>query len=252
MIDVHAHLADPVFDGDRSEVLQRAAAAGVQRVVTVGENLSDAERVLQLSVDHPMLAPCAGLYPTILDRDQLQMTLDFIRLHRDSLIAIGEIGMDRWVIKEDTQRALQRDLFREQVKLSIELDLPVNVHSRSAGQRTIAALLEWGARRVLMHAFDGRAAAAREGVRAGYFFSIPPSIVRSRQKQKLVRSLPLEQLLLETDSPVLGATTDQRNEPSQVFVSCKAIAEIHQLDQYEVARTTTDNARRLFGDRLIE
>jgi len=95
---------------------------------------------------------------------------------------------------------------------------------------------------VLMHAFDGRAVAARAGLDAGFYFSVPPSIVRSRQKQKLVRALPLDRLLLETDSPVLGATPTERNEPACVRTSLSAVAEAHGVAEEHVAEETTKNA----------
>jgi TatD DNase family protein len=104
----------------------------------------------------------------------------------------------------------QRRLCLRFVDLALELDLPLNVHSRSAGRQTIAALLERGARRVQMHAFDGKTTTTRSAVDAGFYFSIPPSIVRSRQKQKLVHHLPLGCLLVESDSPVLGPRAGER------------------------------------------
>ena len=97
-----------------------------------------------------------------------------------------------------------RGIFSGFIDLALELDLPLNVHSRSAGRHTVRLLLERGARKVLLHAFDGKASSALAAVEAGYFFSIPPSVVRSRQKQKLLKQLPVSCLLVETDSPVLG------------------------------------------------
>ncbi|MBP7148046.1 MAG: TatD family hydrolase [Acidobacteria bacterium] len=252
LVDAHAHLGDAAFDADRPAVLARAAAAGVARIVTVGETLDDARRILALAGEHPQIAPAAGLYPTHLDLAAAREVERFIREHRERLFAIGEVGLDHWVVKDDADLQLQREIFLGQVRLARELDLPLNVHSRSAGRRTIAALVEAGAGRVLLHAFDGRAGAALEGVRAGFFFSVPPSIVRSPQKQKLVRALPLERLLLETDSPVLGPIPGERNEPANVLVALRAIAEIKRLAEDEVARATTANARRLFGERLLD
>jgi TatD DNase family protein len=102
-----------------------------------------------------------------------------------------------------------------------------------------------------MHAFDGKASAALPAVEAGYYFSIPPSVVRSRQKQKLVKNLPLSCLLLETDSPVLGPTPDERNEPANVRISINAIAEIKGLHEAEVIEAVTENTRRLYGNSII-
>ena len=117
---------------------------------------------------------------------------------------------------------------------------------RSVGRQTIAALLERGARRVQMHAFDGKASTARPAVEAGYYFSVPPSILRSRQKQKLVHHLPLGCLLVESDSPVLGPQAGERNEPANVVSSLQAIAEIKQLPLEQVVEAVGRNAARLY------
>jgi len=216
-------------------------------VVAVGENLRDAERNLELARLHPELRPAAGLYPTELDEGAAAELAAFVRLNRDALVAIGEVGLDHWKVKGEEERGLQRRIFSLFVDLSIETGLPLNVHSRSAGRHAIALLLERGARGVQLHAFDGKASSALPAAEAGYYFSIPPSIVRSRQKQKLVGRLPLERLLLESDSPVLGAAPGERNEPSGVMHALTAIAEIKGLDPGCVAEAMRENALALYG-----
>ena len=246
LFDAHAHLYAAAFADDLDDVLARAADRGVQAVLCVSETVAEAQRVLELADRHPLIKPCAGLYPTILDRGAAAEMLGFIRRHRERLAAIGEVGLDYWKVQDAADREMQRDILAQHVALSRELDLPLNVHSRSAGRHAIAWLQENGARHVLMHAFDGKAASARVGIEAGYYFSIPPSIVRSPQKQKLVRHLPLERLLLESDAPVLGPEKDVRNEPCNVWLSCQHVAAIKGLSVEEVARATTANAKRLF------
>ena len=248
LIDTHAHLGDPVFDADRPAVLQRAREAGVGGIVTVGETLEDAERNLRLAEEHREILPAAGLYPTHLDLDQAERMETLIRESRERLVAIGEVGLDHWKVKEPSERELQTEIFTRFIRLSQEIDLPLNIHSRSAGRHVVALLLDEGARRVQLHAFDGRPASALPAVEAGYYFSIPPSVVRSRQKQKLVRRLPLSCLLLETDSPVLSATPGERNEPAEVLVSLRAIAELKELTEEQVAEAVAENTRRLYGD----
>ncbi len=229
LVDVHAHMCDPGFDDDRDAVLARARKAGVTAIVAVGETLGDARKNLALAREYPMLKPAAGLYPTHLDVNQADEMVDFIRRERARLVAIGEVGLDYWAVKEDAQKELQREILQIFIGLSKALNLPLNVHSRSAGRHAIALLLENNAVRVQMHAFDGKAGAALPAVEAGYFFSIPPSVVRSRQKQKLVKQLPLSCLLVETDSPVLGPSPDQRNEPANIWHSVKAIAALKDI-----------------------
>ena len=247
LVDVHAHICDAAFDIDRAAVLERARRAGVEAIIAVGENLADANKNLELADQHPILKPAAGLYPTHLDLNQAQQMSDFIRQNGFRLAAIGEVGVDYWVVKEAADREVQREILKGFIELSKELNLPLNVHSRSAGRHAIALLLENNAPRVQMHAFDGKAAAALPAVEAGYFFSIPPSVVRSRQKQKLVKQLPLSCLLAETDSPVLGPTPEERNEPANILKSIKAIAALKDVPEAEVMAAVSENTEKLYG-----
>jgi len=231
LVDCHAHMADETFDDDRAAVLAKAKSAGVKAVITVGETLSEAKRILALSKKHEELLPCIGLYPTFLDLDEATDMARLIREHRDLLVGIGEVGLDHWKIKEDADREIQLQIFERFILLSLELDLPLNVHSRSAGKHVVATLLAEGAKRVQLHAFDGKVASALPALDAGYFFSIPASIVRSRQKQKLAKRLPLSCLLLETDSPVLGPEPGERNEPANLLIAVKMVAELKEISE---------------------
>ena len=246
-MDTHSHLSDSVFDSDRAEVLERAQAAGVSSIVTVSENLADAQRNIELAANYPILRPAAGLYPTHLDIHQDETMVSFIRREHSHLSAIGEVGLDYWAIKEESGKELQREIFKSFIDLALELDLPLNVHSRSAGRYAIALLLEHGVSKVQLHAFDGKAISALPAVEAGYFFSIPPSIIRSRQKQNLVKRLPLSCLLIETDSPVLGPLPGKRNEPANVLISVKAIAELKNISEEKVIEVVYQNTLRLYG-----
>jgi TatD DNase family protein len=248
LVDAHAHICDPAFDADREEVLARARAAGVAAIVAVGEDLADARRNLELARVHSMIKPAAGLYPAHLSMEQAVEMADFIRRHRTRLTAIGEVGLDFWIAREDPQKALQREIFKLFIQLAVELDLPLNIHSRSAGRHAVALLLENNAVKVQLHAFDGKVGAALPAVEAGYLFSIPPSLVRSRQKQKLVKQLPLDRLLVETDSPVLGPDTSRRNEPANLPGVVQAIAQIKNVSEEAVAIAVCENTARLYGN----
>ncbi|MBS3757098.1 MAG: TatD family hydrolase [Desulfobacterales bacterium] len=247
LIDTHTHLYDESFDADRSEVIERARSAGIEQIITVSENVDDARRNLALADRHTELFPAAGLYPTYLDFDAADGMGEFIRRNRDRLVAIGEVGLDYWAVQDESERDIQRRILEAFVDLSLELDLPLNVHSRSAGRHAVDLLLKRGAKRVQLHAFDGKAGAAQPAVEAGFFFSVPSSIKRSRQKQKLVRQLPLSSLLLETDSPVLGPEPEKRNEPANAVIALEMIAEIKDISKEAVAEAVYDNSRRLYG-----
>jgi TatD DNase family protein len=217
-------------------------------VIAVGENLSDARQNLKLAKRFSLLRPAAGLYPKTVDLYEAEQMISFIRAHHRHLVAIGEVGLDYWIVKDAHQREIQREIFCRFIDLSLELDLPLNVHSRSAGRHAVALLLERGARRVQLHAFDGKAATAQPAAEAGFLFSIPPSILRSRQKQKLVKQLPVSSLLVETDSPVLGPSAHLRNEPASALISLKAISEIKGLRRSATAQEVFQNTLGLFGE----
>lgn len=251
MIDTHTHLGDAVFDIDRAEVLARAKAVGVASVVTVSEDLAGAQRNMEIALSNPEIKPAAGLYPAHLDLEQADAVIAYIRKEKAGLVAIGEVGLDHWIAKEEPQREIQREIFAHFVDLAGELELPLNVHSRSAGRHAVGLLLERGAKKVQLHAFDGKASAALPAVEAGFFFSIPPSVLRSRQKQKLVRHLPLSCLLLETDSPVLGPSREERNEPANVILALDAIAELKGLHREEVMEAAYENTLRLYGNSVL-
>ncbi|MBI5556399.1 MAG: TatD family hydrolase [Deltaproteobacteria bacterium] len=248
LTDTHAHLCDQAFDQDRREVISRAQKAGVKTIVLVGETLEDARRNLALAGEYPCLKAAAGLYPGYADLEEAERLVNFIRSQPGSFSAIGEVGLDFWIAKEEEARELQRVVFRKFIDLAGERDLPLNVHSRSAGRQAVALLLEQGAKRVQMHAFDGKYSAALPGLEAGFFFSVPPSIVRSPQKQKLVKHLPLSCLLVESDSPVLGPEPGQRNEPANILTAVRAIAQLKNIDPEAVREAVRENTRGLYGD----
>ncbi|MFP4160135.1 MAG: TatD family hydrolase [Desulfobacterales bacterium] len=248
IIDTHVHMCDGIFDEDRGEVIRRAAAAGVRRMIAVGETLEDARRNLDLAERHPELAAAAGLYPVGADMHAAGQMHEFIRKNRNRLAAIGEVGLDFRMARDDEEKLRQKEILEGFAALSLELDLPLNVHSRSAGRHAVELLLQAGAKRVHLHAFDGKAGAAMPAADAGFFFSIPPSVVRSRQKQKLVARLPLSCLLLETDSPVLGPDPEKRNEPANCTVALEAVAGLKNVSTEHAAEVIYENTLRLYGD----
>lgn len=256
-IDCHCHISAADFDSDIDAVIGSSRAAGIVALLAVAEHAREFEKIMQLSQRFPgFVMPCLGVHPVQLaDETQhrgavledLDAALPQIEKYKDQLVAIGEVGLDftpRFV-NTDAGKEQQRLVLTRQIELAKRLGLPLNVHSRSAGRPTIQLLKEQGAENVLLHAFDGKPSVAMEGVRAGYFFSIPPSIIRSEQ-QKLVKQLPLENMCLETDSPALGPEKQVRNEPKNITVCAEYIAKIKGVPLEKVADVTTQNALRLF------
>ncbi|KAG8584364.1 hypothetical protein GDO81_008798 [Engystomops pustulosus] len=261
-VDCHCHLSAAEFSHDIEHVLDEAKAVGVQALVAVAEHSAEFDKVIHLSKRYPeLIFPCLGVHPVQASQVEQQRSatlkdledaLPLIEQYKDNLVAIGEVGLDFTprIASTDEQKEEQRQVFIRQIQLAKQLGLPLNVHSRSAGRPTINLLKEQGAEHVLLHAFDGKPSVAMEGVKAGFFFSIPPSIIRSEQKQRLVKQLPLENICLETDSPALGPEKQIRNEPKNIRYSAEYIAKVKGISMEEVIHVTSKNALRLFPKML--
>jgi TatD DNase family protein len=251
LVDVHAHLSDSSFETDLDQVILKARETGLAAIVDCGLGLEGGFKSISISERFK-----GYVYSTIgIDygapfSENLEKIVQLVFNNASRIIGIGEVGLDYYIVKKSEDRVKLAEFFETFIALADRLNLPLIVHSRSAGKDAIRILAEKNARRVLMHAFDGKASYAMKGVEAGFFFSIPPSIVRSSQKQKLVDRLPLENLMLESDSPVLGVDPFKRNEPANIVFSLREIARIKRLDPEIVAEETSRNACRLFGLRI--
>ena len=256
MMDCHSHLAAPDFAADLEQVLFRAKAAGVGPIVVVGEDESDNHAVLDLCRCHPgFLLPCLGFHPDrfadpgmLPDDAALDRIEEMIRTHKDRLAGIGEVGLDFFRVRSHEARQAQRQCLLRFVRLSLDLDLPLSVHSRSAGKYAMDLLAEAGADKVCFHAFDGKAGLAAEAAKShGWLFSIPPSVARSSQKQRLARVLPLSALAFESDAPALGPVAGERNEPGNIIAAVKTVAQIRRMDEDLLKKAARENSRRLFS-----
>jgi len=253
LVDAHCHLEDEAFDQDREEVIRRALEAGVVAMLTSSLDHEDALKALKIAREHKgTVFLCVGFDPTIDDEEELEAVMQLARelAEKGEVVAIGEVGLDYYWVRSEEARSRQVARFKGWIRLAEELGLPLVVHSRSAGKYAIQALLEEGYDRVLMHAFDGRVGWALKGVReGGFYFSIPTSVVRSQQKRKLAKAVQLENLMVETDSPVLGPERGIRNEPANLPLAVEAIASIKGLAVEEVVEATYRNAVEFFGLR---
>lgn len=244
MIDSHAHLGDEAFYPDLDLVVERAKAAGLVACIVVGELPSQAKRIREIAKTYSGWAfPSLGLYPSeITDKT----VAEFETLAQENWVCFGEVGLDTWVVKDEVSRQRNEEAFRRVIQLARYKDIPVNVHTRNCGKRSIEILLEENASRVHLHAFDAKPSTVRMGIEAGFYFSIPTSVVHAPQKQKLALLVPLEQLMLETDSPVLGADRTARNEPANLKLALQAVADLRQMDLKELEQQLDANTCKLY------
>ena len=250
-IDSHAHLEMAAFDADRDAVLERAAGAGLEAIITVGTTLADCEKAVELARLHRTVFAAVGIHPHEV-KGIGDGTYDALRLlaRRDKVVAIGEIGLDFFY--EHAPRDLQLRRFREQLDIAERLDLPVIIHDRDAHEETLALLRpRQGRLRGVLHCFSGDDAMARECLGMGLYLSVagPVTYRTADRLREVVRGIPLDRLLVETDAPYLAPQPHRgkRNEPAYVVETVRCLAQLKGITPAEMERLTVANTRRLFG-----
>ena len=249
--DTHAHLDLPPLCDAEDDVVRRAREAGVSHIVTIGIHPESDERAIEIAHRHGGVYAAVGLHPHDASRCTEDLLARLDRLARcDKVVAVGETGLD--FFRDRSPRDAQRAAFREQVRLARRRNLPVVVHDRDAHGEILAILAEEGASEVggIIHCFSGDLAMARRAVGMNFFVSFPGALTYkgAETQAEAVRGLPLEKILIETDSPFLAPVPHRgkTNEPSYVPLVAKKIAEIKGLSVEDVARVTTLNAKRIF------
>ena len=257
MIDTHSHIYAEEFDADRGEALERAWSAGVELMLLPDIDSESRDRMFELAQQHPeRCLAMAGLHPTsVNDNPQWQSELDMVErlLHTapTKLWGVGEIGLDLYWSNEFYRE--QRETLHAQLELALQHNLPVVIHTRSAYNEMVDAIATYRGRglRGVFHAFADSLEMARKLERMGEFkFGIGGVVTfKNSGLNKVVEELPMELLLLETDSPYLTPVPHRgkRNEPAYVEHVCRKIAEIKGTTLEHVDSITTANAKHIFG-----
>lgn len=232
-------MQDNAFAEDLRDVLLRASKAGVNGIVSAGVDFSDSVACLEVAREYDLVHAAVGVAPYS-NLSQLQAVLQLVEDSPD-IVAIGEVGLDY----NRARKPEQIEPFRKQIAVAKELDIPVIVHSRSAGKYCIEVLEAMKAEKVVMHSFDGSVKNAQRAFELGYYFSIPLTVLKASQKQALAKAVPEEQLLLETDSPVMSPEGG-RNEPANLAKGRDFIAELRGLKPEDVDLLTEKNTRKIF------
>ena len=251
LIDTHAHLEMHAFDEDRDEVVRRAGEAGIDAIVTVGTNLRDCRRAVAIAGRYDSVYAAIGIHPHDVNRIDGE-TYQLVRklAGRPKVVAYGEIGLD--FFRNRSPRSDQVRRFGEQLELAAELDLPVIIHDRDAHAETLKMLTGWkGGKGGIVHCFSGDAAMAGKCLDLGFYISVPGPVTYPKSERLLdvVRQVPLDRLLLETDAPYLSPQPfrGKRNEPAYVVYTARKVAETKGLPLEDVAAATSRNARAVFG-----
>ena len=255
LIDTHTHLDFPDFDADRAEQLARSRAAGVAKLVVLGVYRDNWQRLWDLVQCNEDLYAAFGLHPVFLEQhraehlDELRAWLQRLAGH-PRLCAVGEFGLDYYLETLDRQR--QQTLFEAQLGLAAEFELPALLHVRRAHAPTIAALKRIRLKRGgIIHAFAGSYEEAREYIRLGFRLGLggAPTWPQALRLRKVIPRLPLESIVLETDSPDMAPAMHPgvRNSPEHLPDICAALAELRGMPAAELASASSRNAAELFG-----
>jgi TatD DNase family protein len=247
MIDSHCHLEQQNYDSDRDEVIEKCRKE-LKAVITSCAHPKDFELTLQLTEKYKgFVFATVGIHPEYIkevtekEKDEF---IDMIRDNRSRIVGIGETGLDFFWIKENEWQQKQKEWFVEFINLAKDLKLPLVIHARDAFEEAIEILEQEDAKKVLMHMFGANQLVKRV-VDNGFFVSVNTILLTSKKHKKIVRDMPLNRLMLETDAPWLGR--GKRNDPTSVRTVAERIAEIKKTSFEEVDRATTRNAIEFFN-----
>ncbi len=249
--DSHCHLTDAAFQDDREAVFHRAAEAGVTRIVTIASSLVDARAALEVAARHDGVWSTAGVHPHEAGEAELGDVeqIEALALQHETIVAVGETGLDYHY--DHAPRARQRLFFEAHLALGAALGKPVVVHSREADEDVAAALRAMPERTSgVLHCFTGGERAFTEAMAAGWYVSFSGiASFRSFGAVELLREVPADRLLVETDAPYLAPVPHRgrRNEPARIVNVVDAVAAHLDEEPSAVARRTTENARRFYG-----
>jgi TatD DNase family protein len=252
LIDTHCHLDFPEFDSDRSEVIKRAKDEGIDYIINIGSSLKGSKDSLELAGKYNFIYAAVGLHPHEADTFNSAVEADLTALAKNiKVAAIGEIGLDYY--KNYSKPENQRIVFESLIKLAKSLNLPIIIHNRGAQTDTLSVLKKFLPLHALLHCFSGDADFLKECLDLGFFISFTCNITykKSTGLRDLVKLVPMERLLLETDAPFLPpeGLRGKRNEPAFVKELAKKVSEIKNLSLEQVAEATTENAVRFFNLR---
>lgn len=271
LTDTHCHLDYNKFDADRQAVIQRAKESGLIRILVPGLHYKSSKEAVQLAESNSSVYAAVGFHPIDLDEFTEQAFEQIKELARHpKVVAIGEIGIDYYWVKENDKRALQHEVLKRHLLLAEETNKPVVIHMREEndawfGQASIDLLdilTQWhkhlksqyhplAEKPGVLHSFNGNLETAQKALALNFYLGItgPVTYKKAEEKRKIIRELPLDKILIETDSPFLSPEPhrEKRNEPSFVRHIADKIAEIHSKHPAEIAAITTANAARLFS-----
>lgn len=251
MIDTHCHIDFEEYDKDRDQVINNAKDV-LDAVIVSGIGYESNRGVLDLSNKYKdFIYPSFGYHPVSSQKyadEELAMAQKDIIENKDNIVAIGEVGMDFFYVKDKALREKQREIFLSFIEIANDHKIPLLMHVRDCEKKALNMVLEYDdIPYVVFHCFSGSQKTARRIMeKDNYFMSFSTMLCYSKQHQDLIKNISLDHILTETDSPYLAMTKEERNEPANVVKAVAKIAEIQNEDVETVDNVTTSNARKIF------
>lgn len=257
LIDTHSHLEWPDFRNKLDQFIERSKNAGIIAIISSSVFADAIQDVLKIAEKYKNYVFCTcGFAPSEFGKraNTFQKYIDFLKKEENysRFVAIGEIGLDYYWIKDNPTRQLQEEKFIETLELANNIKKPIVIHCRDAEKRTIELIEQYfKSNMVHMHCFSGSTELIQRGVKNGWMFSVPTSVVNRRYHQNLAKEVPIEQMMLETDAPFLSPIKNERmNESKNIVLSAKYIADAKGIGVERVADQTTENAIKFFSLKI--
>ncbi len=247
VIDSHCHLDFPKFNKDRDATIQRALDAGVEQMINSGVDPKTNISTLELAQKYDHIHATLGFSPHLspeATNEQVKSMLSFIEDHVTDIVGIGEAGLDYHYFTSNAERNRQIEVFKKVIELADRYNKPLVIHGREA--EDIALGLSGHLDKVVFHCYGGSLETMRNIVDAGHFISVPTLACFSEHHQEIAKEVPLEHMLLETDSPYLSPRKG-RNEPAFVLDSLPWISKLKGIEEKDIAGITRKNTIRVFG-----
>lgn len=253
LIDSHAHIDDQKFNEDREVILENARAAGIEFIINPGADEASSYRAVEMSEKYPMVYATVGIHPHDAKDYEPQKHDALLKewAKKEKVVAIGEIGLDYHY--DYSPRDIQQEVFIRQLIIAKEVKLPIVIHNRESMEDMVRILKEYFTPEYggIMHSYSGSVEMAKVFLEMGFYLSIsgPLTFSNARKLPEVVAMMPLERLLVETDSPYLTPTPHRgkRNEPAYVRFVAAEIARIRGISLEEIEEITTQNAKTVFG-----
>lgn len=251
IFDSHAHYDDEVFSEDRERLIETIKENGVIGILNCGASLEGARQSYKLANDYDLFYAAVGIHPENADEFNEQVLEELKEYTKSSKVkAIGEIGLD-YYWEENPTKEVQQAVFRAQMKLAEELELPVVIHDREAHEDTLKILKEFPKVKGVLHCFSGSVEFARECLKLGYYIGFT-GVVTFKNAKKIIdvaKEVSIDRMLVETDAPYMAPTPyrGKRNQSDYIKYVIEKLAEVRETTPEEISAKTIENTKRLFG-----